>query len=71
MSQDTDMCENPHLENALDDHLDSGERNICPCEAASTSGRISFPQSDQASYGKSDITCKSPEGVNNKVYASQ
>ncbi|CBI39364.3 hypothetical protein VitviT2T_028843 [Vitis vinifera] len=71
MSQDTDMCENPHLENALDDHLDSGERNICPCEAASTSGRISFPQSDQASYGKSDITCKSPEGVNNKELGTE
>ncbi|KAJ9675902.1 hypothetical protein PVL29_024730 [Vitis rotundifolia] len=71
MSQDTDICENPHLENALDDHLDSGERNICPCEAASTSGRISFPQSDQASYGKSDITCKSLEGVNNKELGTE
>ena len=46
MSQDADICENPHLENAPGD-LDPGERNICTCQAASESGRISFPQSNQ------------------------
>lgn len=67
MSQDTDICENPHLENAPDNHFDLGERNVCPCHIASTSGRTSFPQSDQDSYGKSDITCKSGERVTNEV----
>lgn len=71
MSQDTDICENPYLENASDDHLDPGERNSCPCQAASESGRISFPQSDQTGYGKSNVTCKSLEGVTSKVSASQ
>ncbi|XP_017969679.1 PREDICTED: uncharacterized protein LOC18612248 isoform X3 [Theobroma cacao] len=40
MSQDVDICEDPHLENFQHEHCHSEERNACFCQSASTSGRM-------------------------------
>ncbi|KAK9286014.1 hypothetical protein L1049_025217 [Liquidambar formosana] len=63
MSQDIDICENPHLE---DDHLFSGERNVCSCHSAPTSERMCFSNSDQTCCGEGiNAICKSPKTVTN------
>ena len=64
MSQDIDSCEYQHLKNVPDCSLFSGERNVCSCQSASTSGRVSLPRSDEASCGDgSNLTCRPPDVV--------
>ncbi|KAF5458563.1 hypothetical protein F2P56_022585 [Juglans regia] len=63
MSQDVDICEDGHLENALNDHLFSGERNVSSYPT-STSGSLCFTKSDQACFGEeSNALCESVKGT--------
>ncbi|KAK0583633.1 hypothetical protein LWI29_000571 [Acer saccharum] len=63
MSQDMDICEEPH-EHAHNDNLLSGERNACPCHPASTSGRMCFTEVDQAcSEEQNNEIHKTSEGM--------
>ncbi|XP_057461156.1 uncharacterized protein LOC130751586 [Actinidia eriantha] len=64
MSQHIDSCEHQHLKNVPDYSLFSGKRNVCSCQSASTSGRVSLPRSDEASCGDgSNLTCRPPDVV--------
>ncbi|KAG6658085.1 carnosine N-methyltransferase-like isoform X1 [Carya illinoinensis] len=64
MSQDVDICEDGNLENALNDHLFSGENNVSSCQSTSISGSLCFTKSDQACLGEeSNAMCESVKGT--------
>lgn len=43
-----DTCEDPHCGDSPNEHGFVGAHNVCSCHSASTSGRVCFPESDQA-----------------------
>lgn len=57
MSQGIDICENPHLEDAPNDHGFSGARGDCSCPSTSTSARSRFSISNQACCEEESDLC--------------
>ncbi|XP_015888654.2 uncharacterized protein LOC107423585 isoform X1 [Ziziphus jujuba] len=61
MSQELDICENPHSEDVLNDHV-SGAGDCC--QSPVSSGRMSFSKSNQACcMEESNVISNSPKGV--------
>ncbi|KAB1220789.1 hypothetical protein CJ030_MR3G027888 [Morella rubra] len=64
LTQELDICENSHLENALNEDLFLGERNVFSCPSTSASGSLCFSKFDEACSGEgSSAMCKSLKGA--------
>lgn len=59
MSQDIDICENPHLEDAPNNHGFSGARGARSCHSTSTSARSCFSRTNQACCEEESDLCNS------------
>lgn len=70
LTQEVDICENSHLENALNDDLFLGERNVFSCPSTSASGSLRFSKFNEAFSGEgSSAMCKSLKGADaNEVF---
>lgn len=72
LSEDVDVCDDPHLENIPSNHDVSGETNFGFSQSTSSSQRMHTSKSDQSYWVEgSNAICNSTVGeTTNKVSAS-